>query len=229
MSRRLGVGALLSGLVLTAGVLLFGAPAGAIQTTTWGIQPSDQAAKARAGFDYPSNGQTVHDTVIVYNRTTQPQVVNLSVLSATRGRTGYQYSPERTGLAGGIQLAATRIPLGPNQQATVPFTVRLPRHSKSTAVAAISAEGSPVKEGALLVQQQLIILVKGTPSTTGPLVPDIGLWGPVAGGLLSIVAGLVALEMWKRRRKVEPADGRPGGAGVTDRNTRVPVGAGTGD
>lgn len=228
---RLGIRALAAALALGGGALLFAAPAGAIQTTTWGIQPADRAGAARAAFVYPSNGQTVHDTVIVYNRTAQPEVIDLSVLSATHGSSGYQYSDARTGLAAGIRLAANRIPLGPNQQANVPVTFKLPGHTKQMTAAAISAEGAPVKEGALLVQQQLIILVKAQPSTsTAPAVPDIGLWGPLAGLLLAVVGGLAGRELRKRRRYRGTGPGIPperfdAEAAQPARSARLPVGS----
>lgn len=198
-----------SALVVSAGALLFATPAAAIQTTTWGIQPAAHADGVRSTLKYPSNGQTEHDAVIVYNRTSSPEVIELSVLGATYSTGTYQYTTDRSGLAGRVSLAATRIPLGPHQQARVPVTVRLPRHSKLTTLAAIAAEGAPVKQGSLFVQQRLVLLVEATPTTSAPLVPDIGLWGPVAGALLALVGGLAARELRRRRRPAAVAVTEP--------------------
>jgi hypothetical protein len=209
MAGRVKAKTIAVALVLTAGIAAFGPPAGAIQTTTWGIYPSSHGGPGRGSFSYPSNGQTVHDSVIVYNRTNQPEVINLSVLDATDVDGRFQYSNQRTGFASGIALAADRIPLGPNQQAEVPVTVRLPRQSKVTTVAAVAAESAPAKRGALFIQERLVILVKATPSThPAPLVPDLALWGPIAGGVLALAAGLLTWEARKRRPRtpVDPAE-----------------------
>lgn len=189
-------------LTATAGLLALGSPAWAIQTTTWGIQPASTSGGPRPSLSYPSNGQTVHDAVIVYNRTGDRQVITLSVLDAVRTHGTYRYSAERKGLAAGVSLAAERITLPPHEQARVPVTVRLPRHSKVTTLAAIAAKGAPVKEGALLVEQQLVILVKATPSTASPVLPGLGLWGPAAGILLAAVAGFALVEARRRRREI---------------------------
>lgn len=206
MRGRVGAKAVAVALVLSAGIAAFGPPAGAIQTTTWGIYPSSHGGSGRGSFSYPSNGQTVQDSVIVYNRTNQPEVVNLSILNATDVDGRFQYSNLRTGLARQITLAATRIPLEPNQQAQVPLTVHLPRQSKVTTVAAIAAESAPVKQGALFIEERLVVLVKATPSThPAPLVRGIGLWGAIAGGVLALAAGLLAWEVRRRRRPGAPA------------------------
>lgn len=200
MPRAFGIRTAAAILVVAVAVLAFGPPAHAIQTTTWGIQPAPTSAGPRPSLGYPSNGQTVHDAVIVYNRTDQSQVVTLSVLGATGSGGTYQYSKQRQGLAAGVTLAAERIPLPPHEQARVPVTIRLPRHSKVTTLAAIAAEGAPIKQGSLLIQQRLVLLVKATPSTTSPVVPDIGLWGPAAAALLALVTGLAVREARRRRR-----------------------------
>lgn len=200
MRGRLGGRLAGAALVFSAGLLLFASPASAIQTTTWGIRPAPAPGGPRGSLQYPSNGQTVHDAVIVYNETNRPEMIDLSVLTAGYSNGTYQYSPQLTGLARRISLPATRIALPPHQQARVPVTIRMPSHSKVTTLAAIAAVGAPVKDGVLLVQQRLVILVRATPSTSAPLVPDIGLWGPAAGSLLALVAGLTALEVRKRRR-----------------------------
>lgn len=197
MPGRFRAKAAVVAVMASAGALAFSVPASAIQTTTWGIQP---AGGPRPSLSYPANGQTVHDAVIVYNRTAGPEVIDLSVLSASRANGSYAYSPARTGLAARVELAGSRITLGPDEQARVPVTIKMPSHSKVTSVAAISAEGAPVRQGSLLIQQQLVILVKATPSTvSSPIVRDVGIWGPIAGGLLAVVAGWLAVVLRRRR------------------------------
>jgi hypothetical protein len=195
-------GRLAAGVLTLAGVVLaLVPPAGAIQTTTWGIQPASKGSTPRASFQYPSNGQTIHDAVVVYNRTATDENITLAVVSAAGSSGSYQYSTVRKGLASGIEMPVQEVHLGPHQQANVPFTLKLPHHSKVTTVAAVAAEGAPEKQGSLLIQQQLVILVKATPSTvSSPIVRDVGIWGPIAGGLLAVVAGWLALVVRRRRR-----------------------------
>lgn len=216
MFRAFGVRVTTAMLVATAGLMVLSPPAGAIQTTTWGLEPGPASGGPRPSLSYPSNGQTVHDSVIVYNRTGQPQTVTLSVLGATRADGTYQYTIARRGLAGGVSLSAGHIVLPPHEQARVPLTVKLPRHSKVTTLAAIAAEGAPVKQGSLLVQQRLVLLVEATPSTSAPLVPDIGLWGPVAGALVAVVGGLALREVRRRRRTVAVEATEPSTAGEVE-------------
>lgn len=200
MIRAIGPKVAVVILAVAAGAVSLAAPAGAIQTTTWGIQPADGSGPPRADLQYPSNGQTVHDAVIVYNRTAAAEVIHLSVLGASYRNGVFQYSKPEGGLAARIVLAGTDIRLGPHQQARVPVTVKMPDHSKTSAIAAISAEGSTARQGALLVRQQLVILVAATPTTSTPLVPRIGLWGPIAAVVLACAAVLVLREWRKRRR-----------------------------
>ncbi|HMC39195.1 MAG TPA: hypothetical protein VKI19_06000 [Acidimicrobiales bacterium] len=196
-------------LVLSAGGLVCTGPAGAIQTTTWGIKPAPHGGQERGSLSYPSNGQTVHDSIVVYNRTGQAEAVNLQVLGATQIGTTFQYSVQRTGLAAGVSLAGYQVTLPPHEQATVPVTVKLPRHSKVTTLAAIAAEGPPVPHGSALIEERLVILVKATPSTRpAPLVPNLDVWGPVAGAVLALAAGLVLVEA-RRRRSGPRADPAP--------------------
>ena len=210
MLRKLGVKAAAFGLVVTAGALCLSAPAGAIQTPTWGVQPAAHDGHARSSFSYPSNGQTVHDTLEVYNVSAQPVDIKLSVLGATKDGTSYQFSLKRTGVAAGVSLAGYDVTVPPHEQANIPVTIRLPRHSNVTTLAAIAAEGASVKRGSLLIQERLVILVKATPSTHPALVPDLALWGPIAGGVLAGACVLLGREARNRRRPV------PGGASPVD-------------
>ena len=191
----------LAALASLAGGMTIIPPAGAIQTTTWGIQPAPVHGEVRGSLSYPSNGQTVRDAIIVYNRTDRAEVIDLAVLGATESNGAYSYSTQLTALASGVSLASHRISLAAHIQAQVPVTIHLPAHSKATALAGISAESTPIDHGSFLIEQRLVVLVRATPSThPAPLVPDIGLWGPVAAGVLALSAGLLIWEIRKRRQ-----------------------------
>ena len=201
---RFAAKAALAALGLSVGAMAIMPAAQAIQTTTWGIQPSSVHGKGRGSLSYPSDGQTVQDSIIVYNRTGQPEVIDLSVLGATESNGAYSYSTQLAGLASRVTLAARQISLGPHIQAQVPVTIHLPAHSKVTTLAGIAAESAPVDHGSFAIEQRLVILVRATPRIhPAPLVPDLGLWGSIAGGVLALAAGLFGWEV-RRRRRVAP-------------------------
>lgn len=205
MLGKLGIRAFVTSAVVTAGLVTLAAPADAIQTKTWGVQPAAHDGQARGAFAYPSNGQTVHDVLEVFNLSARPETFDLSVLAATKRGTSYQYALERTGLAARVSLAGYHVTVPPDRQANVPVTVKMPRHSDTTTLAGIAAEVAPLKRGDLLIQERLVILVEATPTTSSPALPDLGVWGPVAGGLLAVAAALLGREGLRRRRRA----GRP--------------------
>ena len=204
MPGKLGIKAAALGLALTAGALAFSAPAGAIQTTTWGIQPAAHDGQPRGSFSYPSNGQTAHDTLEVYNLTGAPETITLSVLGATKVGTAYVYSLKPVGGAPSVSLAGYKVTVPAHEQANIPVTIKLPRHSKATTLAGIAAEGASMERGAMTIQARLVVLVKATPSTKSAPLPDIGFWGPIAAVLLTGVGGLAGRELRKRRQEGRP-------------------------
>lgn len=204
MPGRLGIKAAVFGLVLAAGALVLSAPASAIQTTTWGVQPAAQAGHARGSFAYPSNGQTVHDTLQVYNLTGAPATITLSVLGATQVGSSYVYSRKAVGVAPTVSLAGYKVTVPAHEQANIPVTIRMPHHSKVTTLTGIAAQGASMDRGALTIEARLVVLVKATPSTKPAPVPDIGLWGPVAAAMLVVVGGVAGREIRKRRQDHRP-------------------------
>lgn len=185
-----------SSLVLSAGALLFSAPAQAVQTTTWGITAAHGTTLAHS-----SDGSTVHETVLVYNRTASPITINLYVLATAYHNGVYLFSKPTTGLAAHTTLATHTVALGSHQQVQVPVTVTLPRNVKTTMLAGIGAEAAPLDHGELTLKEQLVVLVKATP-TSGVLpihlsAPDITGWGASAASLLLIVV----IWMIRQRRR----------------------------
>lgn len=187
--------------------------AGAAQTAAWGIVAAPSHG-FRSSISHPADGATVTDAVLVWNRTAGPLVVNLSVLDTRYAGGAYQFAPPTAGLAARVRLATYRVALGGHEEARVPVTIREPRGSRGTALAGIAAEAAPIDDGALSIQQRLVILVQATP--TGSLVPltrpDVAGWGIAASGILAVVVGLLT---WERRRA--------GTAGRTAGDGRRPV------
>lgn len=200
----------LAGVLIASAGALFApsAPAGAVQTTTWGIMAAPVGNSSRATIDHPANGSVVQDAVLVYNRTGSPLTVDLSVIGASYANGSYQFSSVRTGvLADATSLPVQSVRLGPHQEARVPVTIHMPRGLKTTDYAAIAAESSPVNDGALVVQQRLVVLIKATPSSY--VVPLIGhepwLWGSIALVVLLAVCAMALREMRRRRQSMPMA------------------------
>ena len=190
-------------LVAAAGALVSSAPAGAVQTTTWGIVAAPVGNSFRPTISHAADGSTVHDAVIVFNRTAQPITIRLSVLGATYADGAYQFGSASSGLAAHTSLAASTIRLGPYQQARVPVTIVMPRGAKATTLAAIAAEGAPIADGALSVQQRLVVFVKATPSSH--VIPIVGhhpvLWATLAALLLIAVVAFFERERRRTRTR----------------------------
>jgi hypothetical protein len=196
MKIRLLVGTLLA----AAGALVGSAPAHAVQTDTWGLAAAPAGHAQRATLTHPANGSTVHDGVVVYNRTAKPISVHLYVLGTTYANGVYQFGKPDTGLAADTSLGTNLVELGPHQVVEVPVTVRMPRGTKSTMLAGIGGEAAPINHGVLSIEEQLVVLIKATPTShLAPIhlsAPDVAGWGAAAAAML---AGVIGLTVRQRR------------------------------
>ncbi|HLI54689.1 MAG TPA: hypothetical protein VKU88_10210 [Acidimicrobiales bacterium] len=190
MKIRLLAGALLA----AAGALVWSAPAQAVQTDTWGLAAAPAGNAQRTTLTHPANGSTVHDDVVVYNRTAKPIAVHLYVLSTNYANGVYQFGKPDTGLAADTSLGASHVELGPHQVVEVPVTIRMPRGTKKTMLAGVGGEAAPINHGVLSIEEQLVVLIKATPpSHLAPLhlsAPDVAGWGAAAAAMLAGVVGL---------------------------------------
>lgn len=139
-------------------------PAFAVQTDTWGMSAATAKGTYLPEIVHAADGSRVQDLVLVWNRTSSPLTVHLSVLSVTPENNTFGYSPVVRGLASGIVLPAGQVNLGPKQEARILVTVKEPAGSTGNEYAAISGEAKPVQEGALSVQERLAVIVKATPT-----------------------------------------------------------------
>ncbi len=189
-------------LIASAGALLMSAPAQAVQTTTWGITAAPNGNGQRTSLSHPADGSTVHDAVIVYNRTAKPITVRLYVLGTDYAHGGYQFSKPTSGLAAATSLGTNSVSLRPFQEVRVPVTIHMPRGVKSTTLAGIGAEAAGINNGDLTIMEQLVVLVKANPSSH--LVPltitkDLFPWALIAIALIAITGGLVERERRRSR------------------------------
>ncbi|MDQ1697539.1 MAG: hypothetical protein QOJ03_2892 [Frankiaceae bacterium] len=162
------------------------APAGAVQTKTFGLQ----ASGSRTTIVHPAGPGVVHDSVVVFNRVATPITVDLDVVSETRKPDGnYEPGPSGEGLAGMIDLSTRQVRLAPHARRTVPFTIDRPGSASAPLYAAITAvAASRDAGGGLGVTEQLAVLVG---VTAGGADDDGGL-SPAELAAIILVALLVA-------------------------------------
>jgi hypothetical protein len=187
----------------SAGALVMSAPAHAVQTTTWGMAAAPDGHGQRTSLAHPADGSTVHDAVIVYNRTAKPITVHLYVLGTDYANGTYQFSRPTTGLAAATSIGNGTLKLAPYQEVRVPVTIHMPRGVKSTVLAGIGAEASAVSDGDLSVMQQLVVLVKANPTNhlvAAPITKDLFPWALIAIVVIAAAAGLAERE--RRKNKV---------------------------
>jgi hypothetical protein len=222
-----------------AAVAGWAGPAAAVQTAQWGMEATGAQGGYQPEIVHPADGSTVDAQLLVWNRTSEPLTVRLSVLSVTYANQTYQYSARLSGLATGVSLPAPEVSLGPHQEAHLTVTVREPRGITTPEFAAISGESRPVQEGPLSVVERLAVLVRATP-LAGAATPPAGSAGAAARsrvehspagpvwlfgsiGAVLLVILVVLMERERRRRDEEvaaevaarglPAAAVPGGGG----------------
>ena len=199
-------------LLASAGALMMSAPAHAVQTTTWGIAAAPDGHGQRTSLSHPADGSTVHDAVIVYNRTSKPITVHLYVLGTSNQNGVYQFSRPTTGLAAATSLGSSSVKLGPYQEVRVPVTIHMPRGLKATTLAGIGAEAAAVNDGDLSIMQQLVVLVKANPSShvvAAPITKDLFPWALIAVAVIAIAAALAEHERRRSRSARGTGFGRP--------------------
>lgn len=197
---------LIAAVLASAGVLIAGSPAQAVETTTWGLTAAPAGHTQRTSLSHAADGSTVHDAVIVFNRTAKPMTVHLYVLATDYANGVYKFGRPDTGLAAGTSLGTSNVALAPFQSVRVPVTIHMPRGAKSTTLAGIGAEAGAVNDGDLSIMQQLVVLVKATPTShvLPPLASDLFPWALIAVGVLAAAAALVERERRRSRRGAGP-------------------------
>jgi hypothetical protein len=199
---RRGLAGVFVGILTLAGALIMSAPAGAVQTTTWGITPAPTSQGQRSSLVHAADGSTVHDAVIVYNRTAKPIIVHLYVLTTSYANGVYQFSPPKSGLAADTSLGASSVKLGGYQEVRVPVTIHMPRGVRSQTLAGIGAEASAINDGSLSIMEQLVVLVKANPTNhfaPPPITKDLFPWAFVAIALIVLTGVFVERERRRSR------------------------------
>ena len=187
-------------------------PAAAVQTSTFGLA----ASGSRSKIVHSANGSTIHDSVVVYNRTARPLTVSLDVVGVTRKPDGsYSLGASGTGLASSVRLSTRSVRLGPKARQVVGMAIDSPDSLKSPSYAAVTAVAGGGASTGVAVTERLAVLVGLTP-------PDAGATSRTSSAdshtrtvavviatllLMALLAFLVAAFVLRRRRSA--ADGAP--------------------
>ena len=179
-------------------------PAEAVQTSTFGLA----ASGSRAKIVHVADGSTIHDSVLVYNRTARPLTVSLDVVGVTRKADGsYSLGASGTGLASGIRLATRSIRLGPKARQVVAVAIDSPTGLTSPSYAAVTAVAGGGASTGVAVTERLAVLVGLMPPGAGASAHDSGASGKrtvavvVATILLLAVLALLITGFFFRRRR----------------------------
>lgn len=193
------------GLVAAVALVIGGAaaPAGSIETESYGIDVAEPTADGRLHIPLRLD-RTSSKAMRVWNKTDAPLTLNLTVVGAELADDGGVSIGGDGRAAEWASVEPARIDLGPQASAQVTVSARgegeLPADEQVVAVLA-----TPVVAANQAVVQRLALTAFLEPS--GPsFVESLGVWPWVAGGLLLVVAGLA---VWTRRRRLRPPAAAP--------------------
>jgi hypothetical protein len=140
-------------------------PAGAIETSSFGLGPAGQQSRTSMREEARPGKQTA-DAVRVWNKTDQPVTVLLDVQGASIDGGGQVQLGGNGGAAPWIKLGSKRVTLAPRQGVDVPVTIDAPRKMpKGTSTAALVAEAeSPGSANVAVVQRVAMMVYVSVPS-----------------------------------------------------------------
>ncbi len=192
-----------------AGMLLTTAtPAGAIETTSFGIEPVDRDPSKGAGVPVDLRaGETTEVALRVWNKTDADLTLQLRAAAATVEESGTPRLGGDPAPAEWIRLRDTTIVLRPGERRVVTVDVAAPnRLAPTERTAAVVARPQVNGDTPPAVLQEVGLVFRMEPADGAPLVaPDSGAGAPtwllgVAGALVAAGAGVLVHEAWRRRR-----------------------------
>lgn len=209
-----------AGVLALALALAPAAPAGAIESPAFRLEPVDRDGPRSNLREALRPGATTEDAVMVTNKTSRPLALRLSVAPASVGRNGSVRLTGSEEVASWVRLDATEVTLAPRASRRVGFAVRAPRELPRAAMTmAIVAEPAPASGAPPAVVQRLAVMGYLAPAGSS-LVASLGwvLWA-AASALVAVVA--VALSPTRRGRRrvarlsaLRPARGAAGATGT---------------
>ena len=180
-------------------------PADGVQTAKFGLA----ATGARSKIVHDASDATIHDAVVVYNRTASSLTIRLDVVGVTQKRDGsYSLGGSGTGLARDVELQTRSVTLPGKGRQTVGITIQPVDNVDAPEFAAVTAIAAPASSPGVSVTERLAVLVGLTPpgdASAKAVIPGSQHKRRVAVIvatvlLLAILAALVTWLVLRRRR-----------------------------
>jgi hypothetical protein len=198
------ISAVLAALLLSAiGAGVGAAPAGAIETASFGMAPAGDHNRT-ALHEEVRPGRSVEDGVRIWNKTDEPVTVALAVQGAMIDSKGKVSLGGNEGAVSWVRLSTSRITLAPRGSAVVPVSVHAPRNlPRAEATAAVMAERVSAGAADVAVVQRVALMVYVKAPAGSPLRAALGWIAAVAVGLLVVVMayGLRIRQLRNRRAR----------------------------
>ena len=178
-------------------------PADAVQTAQFGLA----AAGARSKIVHPASDTTIHDAVVVYNRTKSPLTVSLDVVGVTQKDDGsYSLGAPGTGLARDVTLQTRSVQLPAKGRQTVGVSIKPVSDLSKPQFAAVTAVAGAGSSPGVSVTERLAVLVGLTPSKSAGSHSRSGSHARtvavvIASVLLLALLALLAARLMLRRRR----------------------------
>lgn len=189
--------------VLTGALLAFtggGAPAGAIETASFGLDVVSPNADGRLHIEVRA-GETTTGRLRVWNKGPTPLTLRLAVAPAQVDEDG---SVSLGGAGEGVSWVSVHpgsVPLDPGEERRVEVRVRAPRKlDGGDRVVAVQAEPAPDSGGGQPAVVQRLALTTYLEPDEDSLVAGLGALPWIAVAVLLVVAAAAARSMARRRR-----------------------------
>jgi hypothetical protein len=186
---------------LALAVLLTTAPAHALETRTFGLEPAREA-RVEPGTErlvvQPDRGGDARTTVRLHNRTDDPVTLQLTAEAARVNDDGGAELGGDGRAAGWISFSDERVELAARADTTVEVRVRVPRRAGTTERTAAVVAQPVVAAGATpAVVERLALVVYVRPGDDN----GFGRWALLAGAAVIVVALAVAFTATRGRRE----------------------------
>jgi hypothetical protein len=191
-------------IVAAVGAALWSAaPAQAIETSTFGAEPSPKTTSKGARTSYrialEPNGAS-DDALRVWNKTDQPLTLKLSAISASVDAAGKVALGGSAGTASWFSFEPEQVELGPKASSVVRFSVRAPRSLDGSDVAAAITVEPVASQGAGVAVVERLATMVYVSTTAGGASGGIG-WKLYALIALSVISIAGAVLTWTRPRR----------------------------
>lgn len=191
------------------GALLWGAPTGAIETATFGLDVAEASEDARLHIPIAA-GETSRRDILVWNKQPTPLRLRLSIAPAVVDKAGKAtLGGDDSAPVDWVDVPQT-VGLAPQERRRVTVEVRAPRkiEPRTRSVAVIAEPAAAEGADAPAVLQRLALTTFLEPQE-GSFVASLGPFPWIALGILLLVGAAVARWLLERRGSASRSDEAP--------------------